>query len=85
MSLLGWFENKFAGELTADYGPLSTDAQGLLVSASLRQKPDGTRYLVFQWEGRSTLRWVEFRVSPEFLGHLSAIVQDARARLGAVP
>jgi len=36
-----------------------------------------------KWEGQSTLRWVEFRVTSEFLDHLSAIVQDARARLGA--
>ncbi|HVH66897.1 MAG TPA: hypothetical protein VM716_03440 [Gemmatimonadales bacterium] len=83
MSLLNWFENKFAGELIADYGPLSTDAQGLLASASLRQKPDGTRYLVFKWEGKSTLRWVDFQVTPALLDRLSAIVQDARARLGA--
>ena len=83
MSLLGWFENKVAGELIADYGPLSSDAQGLTVSASLRKKPDGTRYLVFKWEGKSTLRWVDFQVSPAFLDRMTAIVQDARERLGA--
>jgi hypothetical protein len=82
VSLLSWFEDKFAGELKAEYGPLSADAQGLLVSASLRQKPSGQYYLVFKWEGKSTLRWVDFEVTPVFLERMGAVLKDVTTRLG---
>jgi hypothetical protein len=83
VGFLNWFENKFAGELKAEYGPLSADAQNVPVSASLRQMPSGKYYLVFKWEGKSTLRWVEFEVTPVFLDRMMAILHDATARLGA--
>jgi len=83
MGLLKWFEDKFTGELRAEYGPLSTDAQGLPVSASLRQRRTGKHYLVLKWEGKSTLQWVDIEVTPIFLERMAAILRDARTRVGA--
>lgn len=84
MGLLNWFENKFVGELKAEYGPLSADAQDVPVSASLRQMRNGKFYLVFKWEGKSTLRWVDFEVTPVFLERMTAILHDATSRLAGV-
>ena len=83
MDFLNWFENKFAGDLEAEYGPVSTDAQGLAVSASLRRRRNGNRYLVLKWEGKGTLRWVDIEVTPAVLDRLTSIVQDVKTRLGA--
>jgi len=83
MGFLRWFEEKFTGELRAEYGPLSTDAQGLPVSASLRQRRNGKHYLVLKWEGKGTLHWVDIEVTPSFLQRMAAILQDATTRLGA--
>ena len=83
MGFLNWFENKFAGELEAEYGALSTDAQGLAVSASLRRRQNGKRYLVLKWEGKGTLRWVDIEVTPAVLDRISSILQDVTNRLGA--
>ena len=81
MGFLKWFEEKFTGEVEVDYGSLSGDAQGLAVSASLRRRPDSRRYLVFKWEGPSTLRWEAMEVTPAVLTRLAAIIEDATKRV----
>ena len=83
MGFLKWFEEKFTGEVEVDYGPLSGDAHGLAVSASLRRRPDGKRYLVFKWEGPSTLRWEAMEVTPAVLARLTTIVEDVARRVGS--
>ena len=83
MRLLRWLEDKFTGQLIVDYGPLSSDPQGLVVSASLRQRRNGRYYLALKWEGKGTLEWVAIEVSPAFLDRMAVILDDARTRLGA--
>jgi hypothetical protein len=62
---------------------LSGDAQGLAVSVSLRRRPDGKRYLVFKWEGRSTLHWEAMEVTPVVLTRFAAIIEDVTKRVSA--
>lgn len=81
MGFIKWLEDKFTGELIADYGPLSSDAQGLTVGASLRQRRDGKHYLVLKWEGKSTLQWVDLEVTRTVLDRVTDIVADARTRI----
>jgi len=83
MGLLKWLEDKFTGQVVADYGPLSTNPQGLQVSVSLRKRSDGKQYLALKWEGKSTLHWEEFQLTPAVLARLKTIVEDATQRLGA--
>lgn len=82
MGFLKWVEDKFTGDLEAEYGPLSTDAQGLQVSASLRRRRNGKHYLVLKWEGKSTLHWVDIEITPTFLERMTDIIKDSRTRLG---
>jgi hypothetical protein len=82
MGFLRWFEDKFTGDLKAEYGPLSHDAQGLPVSASLRQRRNGKHYLVFKWVGPATLHWVDIEVNPTFLDRMADILKDAKTRVG---
>jgi len=82
MGFLNWFEKKLTGDIETDYGSLSGDGHGLAVSASLRRRPDGKRYLVFKWEGPSTLRWEAMEVTPAVLTRLAAIIEDVTKRVG---
>jgi hypothetical protein len=50
---------------------------------SLRRRPDGKRYLVFKWEGRSTLRWEAMEVTPVILTRFAAIIEDVTKRVSA--
>ena len=83
MGFLNWVENKLIGELEVDYGPLSTDAQGLGVSASLRKNRDGKRYLVVQWGGTGQLRVVNIEVTPAVLDRVGSLVADLTKRIGS--
>lgn len=84
MGLLNWIENKLIGELEVDYGPLSTDAQGLGVTASLRKNQSGKRFLVLQWGGRGQLREVNLEVTPAVLDRASTLLADLKQRVGTV-
>jgi len=81
MGFIKWLEDKFTGDLIAEYGALSSDAQGLAVSASLRQRRNGKHYLVLKWEGKSTLQWVDLEASRTMLDRLTDIIADARTRV----
>ena len=83
MGFLNWVESKLIGELEFDYGPLSTDAQGLGVTASLRKNPSGKRYLVLQWGGRGQLRVVDIEVTPAFLDRMGTMIADLSKRIGS--
>lgn len=84
MSLLNWIENKLIGELEVDYGPLSTNAQGLGVAASLRKNQNGKRLLVLQWGGKGQAGMVDIEVTPAVLDRMASIVADLSKRVGTI-